>query len=1155
MDTMPDLSVTVTHVPPCSTSSVLASRSSVSTTASSLEPHIDDTSNIPEAKDSASNALSTAHISDNLSNSIATDDGAGRSMNSPSEPRALSANVAQNDDPLPSVDEASILAQAAHKSIPLTEATLAEQNSNHANAATALPLAPNTVQAWAADLPELPETVQSPPAPSHIFEIDCSANEEPSPHAIQTTKDVFTETQKIAYIGLCAVTSLEVVYDYQGKEFTYARMSADNWQRKLMRMLYTHMGISPEEITMIESLSKHNIVPTDLVYQFTSQGETATVRLDDLYDVPTTDTPDATKPNNGLDKATMPDTPAATEPDISDANSDAKPTAEVTPATITLNNSDDDDKATVEEAPTTTDSHSPVEKSTEKATLGTPESTAEEEARDSTEESDPPVEKPAVEAAPMNETLEEPKDSNDVIIDLRWTVICDLFLLCLSSENYDARSRVFIARIASYLSLEWNEVIAFEKRIAEHLLQNDPMAWENETVTSITTGTTNFSTIDDAISLRNDTERKGRNKQRKKKRYVMIGLATLGGGLILGLSAGLMAPVIAGGLGVLLTTVGVSGASGFLGGTAGIALITGGATVAGGPLAAKRMNKRMKSINTFEFLPVTAEDNVSCIISITGWLPGSSTKEDCYLPFSTLDPLMGDQYSLCWEPEMLEELGSAFKIMATEAVTFSIQQALAHTIMGALLAGLTWPLALSKLGYLVDNPWANGLDRARLAGLILADSLMNRNLGARPVTLIGYSLGARVIYHCLLELARVNAYGLVENVALFGTPVSASKAQWKECTTVVSGRFINGYATNDWLLGFLFRTTTGGLGNIAGLRPLESMEGNRVQNIDCTDLVNGHLSYRTCMPKLLKRAGFLVTADELPELKEKEKDKEAGRSRLGFFRKSSPSLNGSSATQSPELKGKEELQEQGPATVERMPSLSSLSSGKASIQLAEDHRPKPFSSSPPTSIQRNSTTTTTTTTTDPNIPSLSFSYPSTRTPSSSTQGTVAQGLCPSSSSPGIRTDVEPSDDDIIADILAKATVAAASKSGTYSSLSSGKASISPSVSSQTNEADRTSKTFFGMTTRSKSDTTMTVASSKTSGPSQSENTSMTSIFRRSLFKKRGVSDDVVTRELLDAGVQIKEIKSTLGCMVVPEDIVNPMPTITLEMPKHARVNR
>jgi hypothetical protein len=63
---------------------------------------------------------------------------------------------------------------------------------------------------------------------------------------IQETKDVFTDTQKMAYVGLCAVTSLEVVHDLKGKEFTYARMSADNWQRKLMRMIYMHMDVSSE---------------------------------------------------------------------------------------------------------------------------------------------------------------------------------------------------------------------------------------------------------------------------------------------------------------------------------------------------------------------------------------------------------------------------------------------------------------------------------------------------------------------------------------------------------------------------------------------------------------------------------------------------------------------------------------------------------------------------------------------------------------------------------------------------------------------------------------------------------------------------------------------------------------------------------------------
>ncbi len=126
---------------------------------------------------------------------------------------------------------------------------------------------------------------------------------------------------------------------------------------------------------------------------------------------------------------------------------------------------------------------------------------------------------------------------------------------------------------------------------------------------------------------------------------------------------------------------------------------------------------------------------------------------------------------------------------------------LGSTILVALMASLQLPIVLTKLSYLIDNPWTVSLDRANAAGLILADSLIDRNLGARPATLVGFSLGSRVIFSCLRELANKGAVGLVQNVYMFGSPVVAKKDEYTRARGVVAGKFVNGYATNDWILG------------------------------------------------------------------------------------------------------------------------------------------------------------------------------------------------------------------------------------------------------------------------------------------------------------------------------------------------------------------
>lgn len=60
---------------------------------------------------------------------------------------------------------------------------------------------------------------------------------------------------------------------------------------------------------------------------------------------------------------------------------------------------------------------------------------------------------------------------------------------------------------------------------------------------------------------------------------------------------------------------------------------------------------------------------------------------------------------------------------------------------------------------MIDHAWVVALDRAQKAGVLLAQTLMAGGHGDRPVILVGYSMGARLIFHCLLELCRHNAKG------------------------------------------------------------------------------------------------------------------------------------------------------------------------------------------------------------------------------------------------------------------------------------------------------------------------------------------------------------------------------------------------------------
>ncbi|KHJ33996.1 putative duf726 domain protein [Erysiphe necator] len=473
---------------------------------------------------------------------------------------------------------------------------------------------------------------------------------------------------------------------------------------------------------------------------------------------------------------------------------------------------------------------------------------------DSASDLPPYIEHVAGEDLPEVRTPSQLPKTENLDIDLRWTVLCDLFLTLLADSIYDARSRTLLEKVGENVGISWLEICRFEKRVTDALeiqQQSEKESW-NE-----------------------DEHKENRRVMDLKKRYVMMGLATVGGSLVIGLSAGLLAPVIGAGLAAGFTTIGVTGTGGFLAGAGGAAIITSGAAASGGLIAVRAADRRTGAVKTFEYRPLHNNRRVNLIVTVSGWMTGKV--DDVRLPYSTVNPIMGDIYSVLWEPEMLRSMGDTINILATEALTQGLQQVLGSTILISLMAALQLPVVLTKLAYLIDNPWTVSLDRANSAGLILADSLIERNLGTRPITFVGYSLGSRVIFSCLKELSRKGAYGLVQNVFLFGSPVVAKKDEYLKARSIVAGRFVNGYATNDWILGYLFRLTSGGIGAVAGLAPVGCVPD--VENIDVTELVPGHMSYRTAMPRLLRHVGWIVESDEFVEIEDPDPDNHQERQR------------------------------------------------------------------------------------------------------------------------------------------------------------------------------------------------------------------------------------------------------------------------------------
>lgn len=460
----------------------------------------------------------------------------------------------------------------------------------------------------------------------------------------------------------------------------------------------------------------------------------------------------------------------------------------------------------------------------------------------------------------------------------RILIMHSILLLLLGLQSYPAESRVLMLRVASSLDLSMDLLAQDEMSTAKGLLE----------VAS--------------AQMNADEETKKKVAENSTARKWKVGLGAVAGAVLIGVTGGLAAPLLAAGVGSVMGGLGLgaTATAGYLGALAGSAPLVGVLFGAyGGRMTGKMIDEYAKEVEDFAFIPIhkrslfhrlgNHDDKTSkkdkkaqhlrVAVGISGWL---GQEEEVVLPWQALSGQSTEAFALRWELKALLRLGHALNIyIKSYAWGFAKKEILSRTIFASLASALILPYGLAKAARLIDNPFSVAMSRSDKAGAVLADALINKVQGERPVTLLGYSLGARVIYACLNELARRKAFGLVESVCLIGAPVPSDPIVWRRIRAVVAGRVVNVYSAKDYLLALLYRANNLQYG-IAGIQAICEVSG--VENVDVSRFVVGHTQYRFLVGPILEKVGLEdidgdVVERQLLKLKRQEKEDEEARER------------------------------------------------------------------------------------------------------------------------------------------------------------------------------------------------------------------------------------------------------------------------------------
>jgi hypothetical protein len=180
-------------------------------------------------------------------------------------------------------------------------------------------------------------------------------------------------------------------------------------------------------------------------------------------------------------------------------------------------------------------------------------------------------------------------------------LICRLMVFFISKSCYNGFTRSLLRQLCQNFEISSMDFVMVENLFCQYIT-----SYLNAMADNAKNGAEGSNTL---------TEEQKRNK--RMKRYLKIGAASVGAGALLAVTGGLAAPAIAGALVVMGTSTLAATVS-----VTTMAALFGGA---GAGLTGYKMLKRTRGISEFEFEQYGEEGKMAVIISVSGWL---NQKED-----------------------------------------------------------------------------------------------------------------------------------------------------------------------------------------------------------------------------------------------------------------------------------------------------------------------------------------------------------------------------------------------------------------------------------------------------------------------------------------------------------------------------------------------